>query len=198
MLSELKGIINQELSIVSFQVILIGSNLYLIFDKDIHNSYLALSIACILSLFLLQVISRRFTLPYPIQSKLNKPTQMIDTYILKILLVISVAALFAGASSSWVNELQKVEAILTPINKWAIPVLVIFLPLSWLFFFDEHTRNRLVKKLQVESITVNDFCSNCKKQREIIIKVLNQNQLSEEYKCECGEHKINSNINIGY
>lgn len=198
MLPELKNMVDQKWGIISFQLFVLALDLYLIFEQNIINSFILLSVICIMSLFCLQIVSRRFTLLYPIQQKLNEPTPMVDTHLLKIIIMLGVFTSIAGGIQKYSPHLQFTEPYLSSLLVVLFPILILILPLAWLFYFDGYIRQKLISKLGEKVMSGKDICPKCAKLREYEIKVIGQNQLLQKYKCECGDIEINSPISIGY
>lgn len=183
----------QNWSAITLQTVILSLNIYL-YSNGNKNSFVILSGVLILSLFCLQVVSRRFLMFYPRQGYMNVPSPKIDTTILRCFLIISICFMFAGALNNDVIKLKEIEFFIRPHLYWIIPILIPLLPLLWHFFFADIVRNSFVedmKKLTVFSATncPNPECKNLYAQVEQ--KVLSQNSGQVTIKCdECGKEYI--------
>ena len=198
MFKELGNMLNQKRGAISLQVSIIAANIYLIYFQNNANSFLLMSITFVLSLFCLQVVSRRFLLFYPIQNLLKEPTKMVDTFLLRTFIILSIFFLILGGVLVYSDSLKAIEFNLR-VWCWAlVPFLILILPVAWHFIFDEQTRSNLVSKLKKKIYVYSEECPKCDKLSPITIEVLSQNTVKKTYNCECGTSKYISAINIGY
>lgn len=192
----------QSWSAVTFQTALLMANVTL-FYKGHQNSYIIISSILILTLFCLQVISRRFLMFYPSQGFMKCPTMKIDTTILRCTLIFIVTFLALGILKPESPLLTLIDEYLIHKLKYILPVILPVFPLLWHFFFDEMVRNSLVEDLKHKETIISVQCPNPDCQHpfaKAIKKVKSKNEGVLHIECEkCGQKydKLEA-INIGY
>ncbi len=190
--------LDEKWGAISLQVSIIATGSYLVYYQKISNSFILMSITLILSLFCLQVISRRFLLFYPTQGLLKVPTKMVDTFLLRTFVILSVFFLLLGGTAESSTMLQAIEINLRAWCWVLIPFLIFILPMIWHFIFDEKIRTALVDELRKKEYRTSLTCPKCGVLSSQIIRVLSQNSVEYTVDCECGTWKYLSSINIGY
>jgi hypothetical protein len=98
-----------------------------------YNKYIVASLTLIIFLFTVQIFSNnpRFMYLFPVNLIINKPTPSIDTWILKIILIISIFLFYVGATNSLI---------------WALTLIVIVI--SFLFIWDRYLEPYNQKKIE--------------------------------------------------
>jgi hypothetical protein len=192
----------QSWSAISLQTALLTSNVIL-FYKGHQNSYIVISGVLILTLFCLQVISRRFLMFYPIQRFMNISTTKIDTTILRCTLIFAATFLAVGVLKSISPLLTLIDQHLILNLKYILPLILPLFPLLWHFFFDDLVRNNLVEELKSKQTTISVQCPNRDCQypfAKAIKRVKSNSEGVIHIKCEiCGnEYDKHEAINIGY
>jgi len=175
----------------------------LLYTKVNQNSFLILSGTLILSLFSLQVVSRRFLMLYPIQQYMNRPSQKIDTSILRCFLIISISFMLFGSIENDLSSFSAIESFLSSNLYWIIPIFVPLLPLLWHFLFDELVRKSFVKDMTEHTVEQYGQCPNpeCKNMYAYFNRsVISQNcgKVSVECKYCSKKYEFKEPINIGY
>jgi len=192
----------QNWSAITLQTVILSSNI-LLYSKGYRSSFIILSGVLILSLFCLQIVSRRFLMFYPLQQYMHVPSQKIDTSILKCFIIISISLMFAGAINNDIEELKEIDGLLRANLFWIVPVLILLLPLSWHFFFAGMVRESFVNDMKQLSVHYAAKCPtpDCKNPfASIEQKVLSQNCGQVVIECkDCGKkYEYKEPINIGY
>lgn len=192
----------QSWSAITLQVAVLVANITLFF-KGYQNSYVILSSTLILTLFCLQVISRRFLMLYPIQGFLNYPTAKIDTTILRCMIIFGISLLLLGTVMPQSSVLIGINKIIVQILKYIIPILIPIFPLTWHFFFNSLVRKKLIEDLKNVETKLSVSCPNpdCHFPFATATKrIQSQNEGTINIECEkCGKQYIKlESINIGY
>lgn len=89
---------------ITIQLTILAINTSLLLGGNIVNSYIFLSFPLVISIFCLQVVSRRFLFLFPINLFTRQRTVAADTYTLVTLIVISSLSLFFVVSK---DKLQR-------------------------------------------------------------------------------------------
>jgi len=192
----------QNWSTITLQTVILTSDI-LIYSKGNKNSFIILSGIIILSLFSLQVVSRRFLMFYPFQQYMSTPSQKIDTAILRLFLISSISLMFIGGINSDIGRLKEIESTLRSNLFWIIPILIPILPLSWHFIFDNLVRESFVEDMKKLSVHYAGKCPtpNCNNPyARFERKVLSQNCGQVVIECDsCNKkYEYKEPINLGY
>lgn len=192
----------QSWSAVTLQTAILTADATLYF-KGIENSFVILSSVIILSLFSLQVVSRRFLMFYPYQGALKQPTPRIDTTILRCFITSSLFFVLLGVLKDKANFLGTIDTIIGEFLIILVPLLIPILPFLWHFKFEEKVRNSLIEYLKTKPLVYSGRCFNpeCKNPLAKYTKTVElQNTCKITINCEkckipfeCYEH-----VNIGY
>jgi hypothetical protein len=158
--------------------------------------FLLFSAIIILSLFILQSISRRFLIFFPYNQFMNVETPSIDTYILRVLLISSIFCFFIG-----LIDFSACNQIFGEISRTLISFLKLFLvfssafiffilvPIIWILFLREKTIQHIVDKLKKTDFVRDIPCpeKSCDGKAKHIRKVLSRYSLKDKMGCEkCG------------
>ena len=158
--------------------------------------FLLFSAIIILSLFILQSISRRFLILFPYNQFMNVETPSIDTYILRVLLISSIFCFFIGlidfsACNQIFGEIDR--TFISFLKLFLILsgsiILLIFLPIIWVLFLREKTIQHIVNKLKKTNFVRDIPCpeKGCDGNAKHIRKVLSRYSLKDKIRCEkCG------------
>ena len=171
--------------------------------KGVKNSFIILSGVLILCLLCLQVVSRRFLMLYPVQQYMKRPSQKIDTTLLRCFLIISISFMLLGSVEKDLNTFKNVEAFLSSNLFWIIPIFIPLLPLLWHFIFSDLIRKSIVRDMKEHTVEEygkcpNQDCNNIYAHFYRTVISENVGQVSTE--CEkCNKkYSFNETINIGY
>ena len=93
----LRDIAGEKWSAIALQVAILAANAHFLLS-DTTNCFLALSAVLVISLFSLQVVSRRFLLLYPVRLDFKVSVPAGDTHILRIFLIASLLFLVLGSA----------------------------------------------------------------------------------------------------
>jgi len=153
----------------------------------------------ILSLFILQSISRRFLFLFPYSQCMNIETPSIDTYVLKILLISSILCFFIGLMDfTACNQIFcNIDRALLSFIKLVLIfhfscILLILLPIIWILFLRKKTIQHIVNKHKKAKFVRAIPCpkNGCDGKAKRTRKVLSRDSYIEITKCEkCGFEK---------
>lgn len=179
---------NELISLLT-QGIFLTANFWL-FVHHIWNSYLIISVMFVLSLFMLQIVNRRFLLVIPVNTFMNKYVKFCDTHILKIFLLLSASFLYLGIylripeKSNWaLCALKKFDdciAVLLPLLGFGFLIL---LPIYWWKWGAYSVKKKIVNKLKNESYDFVGKCPICKGIAEIMNRILEDGKCHQKVKC---------------
>ena len=183
----------QSWSAITLQGLILYANVVL-FRQGRGSSFILTSSALILSLFSLQVVSRRFTLLYPINTFMNRITVKADTCILRCFISLSIFFLILG-----VVQMGCIETYWAYPLYVVIPFLVPILPFIWHFRWDKCIRQNIVKELKKHPLKYTDRCHKCGVIAKFTKSVIEQNRGKIQIECEkCGKYHQIVRISIGY
>jgi len=196
---------------IAIQGIILG-NIAILAQKGL-NGFLIFSGLIIITLFILQSLSRRFFLLFPINRFMNEPVPSIDTYLIKILSFLFLLSFFLGLLIAH----EYPSCILIEIEKFLLSKLVILitvlvflvlLPGFWLVCLEKFSKKSITNKLKRSEYKYCPdpfkLCPNCQKiliaenivtsdnEEKIIVKTI--------FSCEnCGEKfECPVKLNIAY
>lgn len=172
----------------------------LLFTKGKANIYIIYSALIIFSIFVLQLVRRRFLLLFPSNSTAGCDSSHIDTYYLRIIAIISTFLTIIGLvkTMSTVPPLEQ-NCYYKLLPFFALILIVIVPGIFW--FFSENLNqmiaNKLKKKGPNKILTVCNYCgkSSCIQENYIIDK----NTIKIKRKCHCcqkeePEYEVFTNI----
>ncbi len=127
------------------QGIILGSDIYLLSHAGVSNTWIFLSILCILSLFALQATTTRFIYLFPVIKGTDIPLTYFDTHLLRLGIILAASFLYLG--------IQKKYPIL---GEWwfiALDIFFVFvLPLIFNFCLNEKIERKLRNKYQQNAV----------------------------------------------
>lgn len=136
------------------QGIILGSDIYLITHAGLTNTWIFLSILCILSIFALQATTTRFIYLFPVVKGTDIPLTYWDTHLLRLGIILSASFLYIAVQQKYPE-----------LGKWwfiAIGIFFIFiLPLIFNFCLNNKIELKLRNKYQQNiSIEIHDTQGN--------------------------------------
>ena len=136
------------------QGIILGSDIYLISHAGLTNTWVFLSILCILSIFSLQATTSRFIYLFPVIKGTDIPLTYWDTHLLRLGIMLSASFLYIAVQ-------QKYPVL----AKWwfiASGIFFVFvLPLIFNFCLNKKIEHKLRKKYQKQiAIEISDNQGN--------------------------------------
>ncbi len=149
-------------------IILSNITLIGISRNESFNVFLLISAIIILSLFILQSVSRRFLLLYPYNQFMNVETPSIDTYILKIFLITSIFFFLIG-----LLDLKICNIIFSNVDRTllccillffiisVVLIFLIFIPIIWLFCLRKKSIKKVVDLLKNTKFEQTIPCPKC-------------------------------------
>ena len=193
----------QSWSAITLQVAILAINGILYFKGGVENSFIILSSVIILSLFSLQVVSRRFLMLYPYQGALKQPTPRIDTTILRCFIIFSLFFMLLGILRGRSEFLSIIDTIFSWLLIILVPFLIPTLPLLWHFKFNEKERNLLIEDLKTKPLKYSGECldPDCKNPVAKYTKTVeSQNSCKITINCEKCKKSFAcyKPVNIGY
>lgn len=193
----------QSWSAITLQVAILAINGTLYFKGGVENSFIILSSVLILSLFSLQVVSRRFLMFYPYQGALKQPTPRIDTTILRCFIILSLFFMLFGMLKNRADYLSTIDDIICGLLIILVPLLIPILPLLWHFIFEKKVRDALIEDIKTKPRVYSGQCLNpdCKNSLAKYTKsVESQNSCEITINCEKCKKTFTyyESVNIGY
>lgn len=200
---------NQEWYARTFQVTILAADIYFFLNGK-ANVFFGLSAIIIISLFSLQVVSRRFQWLFPIRkvSDFNVKTPALDTYILRIFLILSIDLLVIGFI---VRECQLEVPLLFKIVV-ALKLLklagflLLILPIIWMGCGKKIVKPCIIKKIkQHYPVKIRKVCplsgDDDKHYRTITKELVSDDSgdlVKIEVKCSCDVHTREVPFQISY
>ncbi|MFP4641911.1 MAG: hypothetical protein ACLFPU_07015 [Dehalococcoidia bacterium] len=199
MLDFIKGFSGQAWSAITLQVAILTASVYLIAQGEV-NSFLVTSAVLVVSLFSLQVTSRRFLIFYPINQFYGIPTPRLDTAILKSFLIFAVFFLSMGAAKAELAALLSTEFYWgwfgTVEEYWGCamiflaPILLLVVPLFWAFCGQKLVRRCLVRDFQDNPRPMQQKCPHGDHERTVTLKVKSDNLCETVYECDTCKYRF--------
>ena len=182
MVEELEG---KKYASVTIQGVLLGTNL-LLFEQTTQNIYYIISIIILLSLFSIQALNHRFYYFFPVNAFMARKTPHIDTFILYIMVITAILFTIFGLTNSIIFTLIATGFIILP-------------PFLCRLYLYPILRNKIANKLSEKDAVFQTICPKCKKQAELMRKVLKWNEGEVVIKClHCNYEKSTKKpLNIG-
>jgi hypothetical protein len=190
----------QKWSAITIQILILYCNATLFFNGK-ANGYIFASATFIFSLFLLQVVSRRFLLLYPRQQFFKRITVQADTYIISIFMMFALFLLLIGAGQNQYRVLANLEIYFNKALWIIVPILIFGFPIYWLFKGRECIQNKIIQDLQNNPVTYIEKCpvQNCPDTRNVTIRAISQNLAELQLDCpNCGQIVVNEFVNIAF
>jgi hypothetical protein len=162
----------------------------LLFAHGVDNGFIIISGALVLSLFGLQVVSRRFLFLFPFQSYLGQPIPKIDTTILRFFLILALSFTGIGAIGTNFEYFKVIDTFLRSNLFWLVPILIPVLPLLWHLVFNDLVRQSFINDMKKRSLEYHDQCPNpdCDNRYASFIRTLKSSHTGQvAVECrECG------------
>jgi len=186
--------------IILSNIILIGVSRVISF-----NVFLLISAVIILSLFILQSISRRFLLLFPYNQIMNVEIQSIDTHILRVFLITSIFCFFIGLINFKVCNQIFIDIDANLLCFFYLLFIffisfffLIFVPIIWILFLREMTIKQIVNKLKKTKFEREIHCPvrSCDGKAKLKRNVLSRFSYIEIIQCEKCGFKIEEEKNI--
>jgi hypothetical protein len=195
---------SQKWSAITLQVSILAANVYFLLQGD-ANFYFGLSVAFVLSLFCLQVVSRRFLLFYPVRLDFRMPTPKSDTYILRFFIILALLFLVLGfVHKEWKFPPEPLSSEI-PLSIVAT-ILLAALPVGWMVIGGRLVKKSIVKQIKrsgpVESIEKCPFSTDDDKHLLVVTRELVSDDLVKVTvkckKCSYEESSERTPIIIAY
>jgi len=160
-MNELIKLFSEKGFLFPIQAIIIAANVYFVSKSEMNHDFL-LSLILVLSTLVLQTFRRRFLLLYPINLPMNRRSSAhIDTYYLRIVLILSMLFLVLGVSLTFQERFAEFN---TWIGKYLLYFILLFLVIApfpfWLFSkqLNEAIANKLKRGGSSFSMEACPFC----------------------------------------
>ncbi|MBD3159839.1 MAG: hypothetical protein GF309_13735 [Candidatus Lokiarchaeota archaeon] len=189
----------QKWSAITLQVSILAANVYFLLNQDTHL-FFGLSVILVLSLFCLQIVSRRFLLFYPVRRDFQVPTPMFDTYVLRVFIILAILFLVLGfVHSSSTCFSPSVSLVLSIV---AVVLLVIF-PILWMVFGNRLITKGIFQKIKGKRVKQIQLCplssDNDRHYRVKIKELVSAESARIIIKCdECGKEIKDEPLILGY
>lgn len=181
------------------QAILIAADVYFVAKSELNN-YLLLSLILVISTIVLQTVRRRFLLLYPVNLPMNGRSSVhIDTYYLRVVLILSTLFLVLGVSLAYQARFYAFDYWVGKLLPYSIPIFLVLAPL--LFWFNSVRLNdAIAEKLKEDGPSLSmkrcPFCSSQSALHECKIK--DKNNVDVKIQClKCGKsasYQLSANI----
>jgi hypothetical protein len=181
------------------QTIIIIIDAYLIV-KEKSNGFVLLSVILVLSTFVLQLVRRRFLLLYPRNNWVGRESTSIDTFYLRIVIIISACSSLIGCFSVNCTTIESLDAFIESYLPWIIPITVGLIPgIFW--FSSSAIDDRIAEKLKKYGPKISIVSCPCCEYPYAIQKkeVLHKNLGRVSFQCEHCKNDVTREItlNIG-
>lgn len=188
----------QKWSAITLQVSILAANVYLLLNQDTHL-FFGLSVILVLSLFCLQIVSRRFLLFYPVRTDFRVSTPMFDTYVLRVFIILAILFLVLGfvySSSSIPSSVSLVLSIVAVVFLFVFPIL-------WMGLGNRLVTKGIFQKIKgkrVKQIQQCPLSSDDDRHYRVMIKELVSAESARiTIKCDkCGEEIKDEPLILGY
>ena len=196
--SIINNLSNQKWSALSLEIAILTSNVFL-FTNGYISVFLGISVIIILSLFCLQIISRRFLLFFPSHPSLGRPTPMFDTHLLRSLIIISLFSLVIGVIDlNWkvLSEYKCSRELLIYFSVF----FILILPAFWSIIGNKLIQDGIIDKFRNQEFVFQEKCPSGNHSRNIKKELVSEYELKITYECGICAYKysVSMNIIIGY
>ena len=196
-MSEIIKLLLDQGLLFPLQIIILIIDAYL-FVKGKFNGYVLLSLVLIISTFVLQTIRRRFLLLYPRNNWVGRESSEIDTYYLRLIIILSACFSLIGYFSSYSASIDRWGVFIKSYLPFIIAITIGLMPcLFWIF--SDRIDKRVAEKLKSYGPNISVISCPCCEYPYAIQKneVIHKNLGKISFQCDHCNNVREITLNIG-